>query len=299
MKLTIRKTVLILITVIGLSIAPAVRAAHATNFINQLQTEVTNRLANTNLADADERALTSANKSLGRNTKTLSADLTALSAAARVLERQFPSNATFEALGSDAVDAYSDEAHAQLDNAELRVGTNSIPTGWSNQLAQVMTALAKADAGTNGVAARAKALAQVFARLQPLIAKIEKRFPTAPVVPFEAPTEMATGQNLTLYENAIVNDQTIFYFHTTGGEGGFRFLHYTSHNPEELGRWTYERLTAKTAVVHCQVDFTQAGAALVAPYNHDMSLTFTSATAGTFTGVNCLNETIQGTFVLE
>jgi hypothetical protein len=277
---------------------PTARAAHATNFLDQLQTEVMNRLANTNLSDADRRALTSADKSLSRNTKTLATDLTALSTAAKALEKQFPSNVTFAGLGGNAVDAYSDEAHAQLDDAELRIGTNSIPRGWSNQLAQVRTALTNADANTNGVAAQAKALAQVFARMQGLVAKIVKRFPTAPIVPFEAPAELATGRNLTLSENAIVNDQTIFYFHTTDGGGVVRFLHYTSHNPEELGTWTYERLTSTTAALHCHVDYTQAGA-MPPGYNHDMSLTFTSASGGTFTGMNCLGQNIAGTFVLE
>jgi len=295
MKLTTKKTVLILTMSIGLAIAPSARAAHATNFLNALQTEVTNRIANTNLPAAQQRALASANKSLSRDTKTLAADLIALSTSANALGKQFPSNSTFAALEGDALDAYSDEARAQLDNAELHLGTNSISKGLSNQLAKIRIALTNADAITNDVPAKAKVLANVFNRLRNPVAKISQQYPT---VPFEAPAEISTGQNLTLSENAIVNDQTIFYFHTTDGGGAVRFLNYTSHNPEELGTWTYERLTSKTAALHCHVDFTQAGA-MPAGYNHDMSLTFTSATGGTFTGVNCLGENIAGTFSLE
>src|SRR5688572_14508688 len=113
MELTTKKTVLILtlIAFFGIAFAPAGRAAHATNFLDPLFIEVTNRLANTNLSAADRQALTKAENSLGRDTKTLAADLTALSSAARALERQFPSNLTFIDLGNDAVDAYSDAAH--------------------------------------------------------------------------------------------------------------------------------------------------------------------------------------------
>ncbi len=294
MKLTTKKTVLILITAIVFTLVPTARAAHATNFLNALQTEVTNRIANTNLPAAQQRALASANKSLSRNTKTLATDLIALSTAANALNKQFTNDSTLAALEDDALDAYSDEAHAQLDNAELHRGTNSITKGLSNQLAKIRIALTNADAITNDVPAKARALANVFNRLRNPAAKILAQFPT---VPFEAPAAIATGQNITLSENAIVNDQTIFYFHTTG-VGGVPFLNYTSHNPEELGTWTYERLTSKTAALHCHVDYTQPGAT-PAGYNHDMLLTFTSATTGTFTGVNCLAENITGTFSLE
>ena len=294
MKLTTKKTVLILITSIGLAVAPSTRAAHTTNFLNALQTEVTNRIANTNRPAAQQRALVAANKSLSRNTKTLAADLIALSTAANALDKQFPADSTLAALENDALAAYSDEAHAQLDNAELHLGTNSISKGLSNQLAKIRIALTNADAITNGVPAKARALANVFNRMNRPVAKILQQFPT---VPFEAPAAIATGQSITLSENAPVNDQTKFFFHTTDNMD-MRFLSYTSDNPEELGTWTYEHLTSKTAVLHCHADFTEAGGT-PAPYSHDMSLTFTSATTGTFTGVNALAQNITGTFSLE
>jgi hypothetical protein len=156
----------------------------------------------------------------------------------------------------------------------------------------VRVALTNADANSNGVPARARALAQVFNKMRMPVAKIVKKYPD---LPFEAPTEIPTGHNLVLSENAIVNDQTLFYFFTTSEDTSERYLHYHSHHPEELGRWSYERLTNKTGVLHCQVDYTQPGAT-PAPYSHDMPLTFTSATTGTFTGVNCLGEQLQGTF---
>jgi hypothetical protein len=276
---------------------PLARAAHATNFLDALYQEVTNRVANpgTNSTAAQRAALRAASNILGRNTRTFSADLSALATAATVLNTRFESNATFTSLEEDAIADYAAEADAQLDTAELHVGTNAISRVLSNQLAGSRVALSNAVANSNGVPARARALARVFNKMRIPVAKVLRMFPT---VPFEAPTEMATGRNLTLYENAIVNEQNIFYFHTTGGEPPVRFLHYSTHNPEELGTWTYERLTPTTAVIHCNVTFTQAGAR-TPPYSHDIPLTFTSATTGTFTAVNCLNETVQGTFVLS
>ena len=275
---------------------PLARAAHATNFLDALYQEVTNRVANPGTNTARQKAaLKAASNTLGRNTRTLSADLSALATAATVLNTRFAGDATFSSLEETALAFYSAEAHAQLDDARLRIGTNSISRLLSNQLARARIALTNVDNSTSSVPVRARALARVFNQIRMPLAKVAQQFPT---IPFEAPAEMATGRNLTLYENAIVNDQNIFYFHTTAGESGGRFLHYSTHNPEELGTWTYERLTSRTAVVHCNVTFTQAGAR-PAPYSHDIPLTFTSATTGTFTAVNCLNETVQGTFILS
>lgn len=293
MKLMTGKTVLILITSIGVTLVPAARAAHATNFLDALQTEVTNRIANTNLPAVQQRALVAANKSLNRNTKTLGADLNALSTAANALDKGFPADSTLAALEEISLDAYSAEAHAQLDNADLHLGTNSISKGLSNQLAKIRVALTNADAITNGVPAKARALANVFNRMRNPVTKILRQFPT---VPFEAPVDIATGQSITLSENAPVNEQTKFFFHTVDDMSN-RYLSYSSDNPAELGTWTYERLTSKTAVLHCMVTLSEVPGGSTAP--HDMALTFTSATGGTFTGRNTLLENIAGTFTLE
>ena len=280
----------------GITSIPLARAAHATNFLDALHAEITNRIANldTNSTARDKRVLKSARAILEHNTRTFATDLSALARAAATLDTRFEDDATLHALGSNAVVAYSNEAHAELDDAELHIGTNSIPRGWSNQLARARAALNNADSNTTSVASRARATARVFNQIHQLVPKILRKYPT---IPFEAPTDIATGQAITLAENAVVNDQTKFFFHTANTTGD-RFLSYTSDNPEEVGTWTYERLTAKTATLHCHVDFTQAGA-MPAPYSHDMSLTFTSATGGTFTGVNCLGEHIEGTFTID
>ena len=56
--------------------------------------------------------------------------------------------------------------------------------------------------------------------------------------------------------------------------------------------------TARTALVHCNVTYTQPGAT-PAPYLHDMALTFTTDHSGTFSGTNCLGENVQGTFSID
>src|SRR5882724_12008251 len=84
---TLKKTVLLTIACVGLGLAPATRAEHATTFLDNLLGEVTNRLANadTNTSAADRRALTSAKSILNRNSKTPAADAGALASAATIL----------------------------------------------------------------------------------------------------------------------------------------------------------------------------------------------------------------------
>ena len=90
----------------------------------------------------------------------------------------------------------------------------------------------------------------------------------------------------------VVNDQTIFYFHTRTDQGE-SYYSYSSHNPEELGTWTYEKTGSHTAAIHCVPNYPPGYTTA-----HDMSLTFTSATTGTFVGMNVAGEIIQGTFVV-
>ena len=300
MKRGFKGSVLITVICTGLFCTPVARAAHATNFLDTLHSEITNRLANldTNATASERRALSSARAKLERSTKTFSADLSALAAAARVWEAQ-ANGAALDALGNDALVAYSAEAGAQLDLAELHVGTNTISKMLSNQLAQARLTLVNANANTNGVAARARALAKAFNKSRMPVAKILKKFPT---VPFEAPTDFGIGKNIALTETAAIpQDQTKFFFHVSDNGMGQPFRHYTSDNPEELGTWTYERLTPKTAVIHADLNFvgpdcgTPAGRATP----HNIALTFTSPTAGTFSGTNCRGESITGAFSID
>ena len=290
MKEGFKGTAIIVTICTGLLLTPASRAAHATNFLDGLQSEVTNRLAtaDTNLTKKARSALKAAAAILNRNTKKFSADLTALASAATVLDKRFTNDMTLLDLENGALTAYSAEAGAELDEAEARVGTNSIPRALGKQLAKARAALTNANSNRNSVAERARELSRVFNKLQAPVAKILKKFPAAP---FQAPASV-DGKALLLSEDAEVNEQTIFYFHTRTDQGE-TYYSYSSHNPEELGTWTYEKTGDRTAVIHCAPNYPPAYTTA-----HDMSLTFTSANTGTFVGMNVAGEIIQGPFAI-
>ena len=299
MKLTSHTGVLFVSICIGILSAQAVHAAHATSFLDALYSEVTNRLANPGDNTAVQNAaLRSASKTLARDTKHLGADVSALATAAKTLDKRFPGDETLSSLENDALAAYTAEAEALLDEAAARIGTNDIPRGLLKQLMKAEAALNAALASTNGVPERARALAKALNKMRRPVAKVFMMFqePTPPTPTFEAPTEIPTPKNLTLTETApSPSETTIFYFHTKDDTGA-RFLHYSSHNPEELGTWTYTRTSSTTAVVHCNVDFAEPGGT-TAP--HDFMLTFTGERVGTFTGRNTFMEPIQGTFFID
>jgi hypothetical protein len=284
MKLGYKGIVLTILTSTIMALAPAAHAAHATNFLNALRTEVTNRLATagTNATARQKAALRAAGNVLSHNTKTLSADLSALATAATVLGTRFPNDATFASIESDALADYSAEAHAQLENAELHVGTNRISRLLSNQLARLQVALTNADNNSNGVPARARALARVFTQMRMPVAKILRMFPT---IPFEAPASLSGGLRAE-EDEPVVNDQTIYEFFANGT--------YHADDPEELGLWTYQKTGTKTAVMNLTPNFPATN---MGP--HTFNLTFTSATTGTYTGHSAVTgENFVGTFSL-
>src|SRR5215212_432214 len=94
MKVTsLKKTILLTIAAVGMGLAPAARAAHATAFLDPLATEITTRLETPDaLTSAEQRALTSASRTLNRNATTSSAELGLLASAATALDRTFTSD---------------------------------------------------------------------------------------------------------------------------------------------------------------------------------------------------------------
>jgi hypothetical protein len=305
MELTLKGTICITLAMAGLAFSPSAGAGHATSFLDDLQNAVTNRIANpgTNNAPAQLRALASAARSLNRNTRTLAADLGALASAAEQLDTKYGGDETFESLEAEAIADYSSEAHARLNGVYLWIGTNILSRGLSNQVAKAATALDRADAATESVPAHARALASAFNKILPVEKKVHSLFtaptlsppeitppaPPPPIVPPGtpglAPDSIGTSF-LNLYENAIVNDQTVFYFSTA--QTGAQI--YNVHHPEELGLWIYIRTGANTAVIAVTPNYpANAGTRL-------LNLTFTSATSGTFTGTTYYGEAIDGTF---
>ena len=175
-------------------------------------------------------------------------------------------------------------------------------------MAKAADALDSADAATESVPAHARALASAFNRILPVEKKVRSLFDepiiSPPVVtnppsvtlppavppgtPGLAPDSIGT-RHVDLSENAIVNDQTVFYLSTA--QTGAQI--YNVHHPEELGLWIYIRTGADAAVVAVSPNYpANAGQRLV-------NLTFTSATTGTFTGTTYYGEAIVGTFVVS
>jgi hypothetical protein len=176
MRPTLKGTIYIALA--GMFFSTPARAGHATNFLDALQSEVANRVANTdtNLSKAQRRALSSAARSLNRNTKTLAADLGALASAAGQLDAKFSSDETFTELEANAIADYSTEAHARLDGVDLWLGTNILSRRMSKAVDKAASALGRADATTNTVPAPSRALASVFNKILPLENKVHRLF---------------------------------------------------------------------------------------------------------------------------
>ena len=306
------KGMIYVLAMVGLVCSPKLSAAHATNFLDALQNEVTNRLASagTNDSRPERRALSNAARTLDRDTRTLSTDLGVLATVATQLNTQFAEDETLADLEIDAMADYSAEAHARLDGILLWIGTNEVPKRLSNQVVKADAALERADANTNGIPEQARALAQALNKILPVEKKVRGMFPeplAPPVIPPPiqppptneppiippgtsglAPDSVGT-RFVTCYENAIVNEQSVFYFSTA--QSGAQI--YNVHHPEELGLWTYQRTGANTGVITVDPDYPDN-----AP-QRPVNLTFTNMTSGTFTATTFFGEALQGTFRVD
>jgi hypothetical protein len=301
MKQGLRGLIVATLCCVAFTIIPSARAAHATNFLDALHTEVSNRLDVASIPDDEEKALTAANKALLKNTKTVQQDLAALTAAARALDKAYTDDATLDALEDEALDAYAAEGQARLDDALVRVGTNAIPRGLSNQIAKAQAALDTAVATTNGTGARAKALSKAFSKIAGPVKAIVRKYGSGGggnTGPVEAPANVDWREFL-MTQKEFTDEPTIFYLHTYARNPEtqqlFLYYNYTSHHPEEVGTWTYEKTGAKTAVIHCDRDFAESGGSLE---SHDINLTFTSSTGGTFSTQDVFNRPVTGNFVM-
>ncbi len=310
MKLTLKRTIFITLAWAGLGLSADVGAAHATNFLNAFQTEVTNRVANpgSEVSKAQRKALSSAARTLSRNTKTFAADLGILASASATLNAKFTNDAAFAGLQEDALEDYVDVANDRLNGVFLWIGTNTVSKSLSNQVLKADHALDEANANTNGVPSKARALAKAFNKILPAEKKVRSLF-TAPVIvippvvpppvitnpppiippgtPGLSPDSIGT-RYVNLFEDAPVNDQTVFYFSTA--QSGAQI--YNVHHPEELGLWTYIRDSANTGVIMVDPDYPDN-----APVR-GLSLTFTTTTSGTFTGTTFFGEPLRGTFII-
>ena len=313
MKLMVTRLTGLILTAVLLAFSPPGRAAHATNFLEALSADVTNRLTNasTNVSRAQVRALGNAARVLNRNSKTLPTDLEILATAAGHLNGAYD-DGTFDALEAEAIANYSAEAHAQLDVVYLRIGTNSASRGLSNQVVKADAALDRADATTDGVVEQARTLAGAFRKIAIADKRARALYPGSIVLPPVAPPPVVTNPPVvlppgvppgtpglapdslgtrftTLYENDVVNDQTVFYFSTA--QTGAQI--YNVHHPEELGLWVYVRSGANTAVIVVDPDYPNNASQRL------LNLTFTTANSGTFTGTTYFGDALEGTFTVS
>ncbi len=301
MKRGIKGTVCITLITTALWIAPATRAEHAKHYLNEITFEVTNTLATvTNLTVPQRRALTTAAKALKRNTKTVPADLGAFAIAVTPLnspKAAFDSASGFITVQDPTLDAYSADAHVEVETTLEALGTNTLSKSVSNQLYRATNALARADNTTNA-AARARATATAINKLSAVLKQIW-RTQTAPVTLVRSSRPHSTNQMsvVDLTRQGMSESETTRYFMTVmypndHPEGYFAF---TSDKPEELGLWTYERTGAHTGVIHLNVTFAEPPNSV---FNHDLLLTFETPTRGTFTGENAAHQELNGTFVV-
>lgn len=300
----------IFITLVSTSliVSSAAKAANATNFLEELRSEVTNRMAagESDGTAAQRRALSGAGRALSRTTRTLATDLGVLASAAAKLNAAFTNDETFSALQAEAVADYSAEAHARMDGIYLWIGTNEISRGLSNRVVKAEGALERADAVTNGVPEQARALALAFNRILPVERKVRGLFdepviapPSTNPPPVNPPPTVPPGTSgfapdsigtryVNCWEDDVVNDQTVFYFSTA--QSGAQI--YNVHHPEELGLWVYARTGANTGVITVDPDYPDN-----AP-QRPLNLTFTNSTSGTFTGTTYFGQPVQGTFAV-
>jgi len=274
MKLLCKGT--IVLTCIAIT-ACSIAEAQVTTYLDPLRAAVTQELTDTNLTAAQKRALKIANKALAREAESVKVELVMLASAANALNKRFEAEFVDEQEG--ALASYLYDATNQLADVQRVLATNPIPRNISQNLARATNGIAAAQNAGNSIPVRARALGKAFTKLGVVTMHVLRSVGLAPA-------SLESWSNLDFYENAIVNDQTTYYFVIDNGT-------YNSHNPEELGLWSYQRANASNGLVTVMPNW---------PSNdvpRDFTITFTNFSSGTFTGTNQAREFIQGRFFLS
>lgn len=264
--LSLTKIVLLAIATAGIGFTPAVRAAHATNFLDLLAEDIATRQEDTNNTPAQNRALAAAARALDKNTRTLSADLGAFANAATTLNAAFPDDALLAVQEEAVLLAYSTEAQTQLAAVTDLTGTNGVPNSINNQLTQAQAALDRANDASNSVPTRAKSLAFALNKIRVATMQAHRKY--------KAPVSVESAQTITLSSR---NSQVLL-----DGDGTYTIGDPSA--PDETGTWTYERTGPTTATI------TLSG-------GQTADLKFTSPTGGTFSGTDA-NGNVRGRFTV-
>ena len=265
------KTILLGI-IIGTGTVQTIYADHATNFLDSLQANVSERLANSDTnSGAEKRALASADKILNRNSRTLNADLGLLAQASTALSRSFADDLSFSTDEEVAVTAYSAEAQARLNAVGDITGTNDVPRPIANQLSQAQAALDRANDTSNSIPVRARAVAFALNKIR--VADLQaRRLFRAPVSLDDTVTLNGRGGNNVTLEGSHV--------YTISGDP-----------TDEVGTWSYERTGANTATITLNPTTGEDA--------HAINLKFTSSNKGTFSGTTASGDPFRGTFTIS
>jgi hypothetical protein len=264
---TLTNIVLLAIASAGIGLAPSARADHATNFLDTLQADLATRQDDTNNTPAQNHALSAASKALNRNTKTLSADLSAFASAANTLNAAFTDDALLTLEEEQVLLAYSTEAQAQIDALSLLADTNGFPKSIANQLSQAQDAVARGNDSSNSVPTRAKALAFAFNKIRVATQQILHKY--------KAPLAIGNGQTITLSGRSFQV--------TLNGDGSYTIGDPSS--PDESGTWTYDRTGPNSATVELSG-------------GESADLKFTSPSGGTFSG-STGTDNVRGKFTVS
>ena len=266
-----------LIAIMGLAAwVQPLSAEHATAFLEPLQTEVSERIAE--LTDestaAERKALTAAEKILNRNSSSVAGDLGLLGKVSMALDRAYAEDEELAALQDDVLLDFLAEAQAAFDDAAARVAglTGKSANAAQKQLDQAGAALERAADDTNTLKERARAI--VFAlnktRVATLIATRGEKAPLS------------------------VDGRSIILSFDGGGrltlESDGSYILPTEEG-DETGTWAYGQTSGTTAELTLVPD--GGGAA------HIAELTFRSRNNGTFAGVAGTGEEISGRFQLR
>jgi hypothetical protein len=288
MKLGIKGNAFVVFACAALAFIGTARA-QTTNYFADLRAEIAARVDDTNTTRQEKATLKAADNSLKKPGKTFSAQLGQLATAATILDKRFTNDTELAASQEATLEAYFDEAEAQFEDVEARLGTNSVSRGISNQLTKAWVAVTNAAANTNGVAERARLLAKAFNKMRIPITHIQKKYEHpgngggGGGGNFEAPAELAFGQSFRLeQQNADHMPMLMDLWTFAGGDNGMAFYPYKHYHisnlpPDgEIGTWTYVKTGPKNGVITMLADYPASA------QDRTVDVTFTSATTGTF-----------------
>jgi hypothetical protein len=270
MKLTLRKLTGIAVVGVTLAIAPGLKAAQFTNFLETLNEAITNQLTtNTDLTANQTKALNSAAATVNRESKTLSTDLKLLTTAATTLDRAFTNAEDLVTAEQSTLDDFFNEAENRLEAVQANASliTNP-PPNVANALTQAVDALTTAEANSNGVVSASRDLSYALVK----IAVADKQVSKSIKAPLSLEGKTVTGVLKAPEEKPLK--------FTLGSDGTYALSETNS------GTWAYQRLSANTGTITLSKTNEPPGDTV-------LDLTFKSTKKATFTSAGDVTGTVS------